>query len=217
MADVDEKLIGQVLNSIPYETVFGAPLSAAVDTQTKACNSALNFILNVGFSEDENGVKKTNYAEFEFEEDNGDGSKVTRKLRVPLLLLVNSPQLMITEGVISFDVEISQSAEIKDHVAAEGEAAAQIGWGPFSASFKAKASYGRESTRKTDTRAKQHVELTMKQAEPPEAFNVMMEIMREAALGARTGTSQKALEEKTVTPTPAPAPTPSKKPDTPVS
>ena len=207
MADIDTKLIGQIISSIPYDQAFGAPLSAAIDAQEKACNSSLNFILNVAFEPaDKDGLQKTRYAEFEFEETNGNGEKNLRKLRIPLLTLLRIPQLEIERGVISFDLEISQNAEVKDSVSAGGEAEGKIGWGIFSLSFKAKASYSRESTRKTDTRAKQHVEMTIKQAEPPEAVNVMMEIMREAALGSHSGKSPEALEGGTVTPSPLPSP-----------
>ena len=61
MADIDPSLIGKVISAIPYDQAFGAPLAAAIDAQTKAANSALNFILNVGFEADADGVKKTRY------------------------------------------------------------------------------------------------------------------------------------------------------------
>ena len=44
-----------------------------------------------------------------------------------------------------------------------------------------------ERTRKTDTRAKQHVELHAKQAEPPEAVNIILEMLRDASLGPGAG------------------------------
>ena len=217
MADIDKELIGQVLHSIDYAEVFGTPLAAAVDVQTKAANSALNFIMSVGFTTDEKtGLKKTTYAEFEFEETDGTGQTQTRKLRLPLITIIRLPQLEITDGTVSFDLEISQSAEVKDHLEAGGEASAQVGWGPFSVSFKAKASYSRDTARKTDTRARQHVELNIKQAEPPEAINMLLEIMRDSAMGARSGTSQGSIKNKSggsPTPTPAPSPAPSPDPD----
>ena len=211
MADIDTKLIGQIISSIPYGEAFGSPLASAIEAQSKAAQSCLDFILNVGFTTDKDGKRTTNYAEFEFEEVRGDGSKESRRLRIPLILLLNLPQLEIDSGVITFDLEISQSAEAKENINAGGEAEGKIGWGPFSLSLKAKASYAKESTRKTDTRAKQHVELHLKQAEPPEALSVMLEVMREAALGAASGRAPDALPDKTpgtVTPTPTPDPTP---------
>ncbi len=206
MADIDTKLIGQIISSIPYDQAFGAPLAAAIDAQTKAAKSSLDFILNVGFTEDKNGQRVPNYAAFEFEEKNGAGVVKTRTLKIPLILLTNIPQLEITEGRISFDLEISQNAETKENIGAGGETEGKVGWGPFSLSFKAKASYSKESTRKTDTRAKQHVEMLVKQAEPPEAVSVLMEIMREAALGSTAGNAPGVADKSGGGSTPAASP-----------
>lgn len=213
MADIDPKLIGQIISSIPYDQAFGSPLAAAIDAQTKAAKSSLDFILAVGFSKqkdkDGNEYQKTNYAEFQFEEKDESGTKRVRSLRVPLILLIKIPQLEISEGEISFDLEISQNATMKDHVQAGGELETKIGWGPFSLSLKAKASYDKEQTRSTDTRAKQHVLMKVKQAQPPEALNVMLEIMKNAALGAESGKSQKEIAAAGPAPAiPAPAPAP---------
>ena len=211
MADLDPKFIGEVISSIPYDQAFGAPLQAGIDAQTKAAKSALDFVLNVGFTTDKEGVKHTNYAEFTFEETNDKGLVSKRSLKVPLILLVNIPQLEIESGEISFDLEISQQATMKDKVAAEGELEGKVGWGPFSVSLKAKASYDKERTRSSDTRAKQHVMMKIKQAEPPEALNILLEIMRDSALGAASGKTVAALAGPTggtipanITPTPVP-------------
>ena len=74
MADIDPKLIGQIISSIPYDQAFGAPLAAAIDAQTKAAKSSLDFIMSVGFEKDENGLQKTRYAEFQFEESDNSGT-----------------------------------------------------------------------------------------------------------------------------------------------
>ncbi len=210
MADIDPKLIGQIISSIPYDQAFGSPLAAAIDAQTKAAKSTLDFFLAVGFKEDENGVKKTNYAEFTFEEKDEKGNVKSRSIKVPLILLVNIPQLEISEGEISFDLEISQTATMKDKIAAEGELEGKVGWGPFSLSLKAKASYDKERTRSTDTRAKQHVMMKVKQASPPEAMNVMLEILKNAALGVESGRTEQAILEHGTQPSiPAPSSNPS--------
>ena len=128
---------------------------------------------------------------------------------------MNIPQLEISEGEISFSLEISQSAETVDKLAAGGEASAKIGWGPFSVNFKAKASYDRSSTRKSDTRAKQHVMMNVKQADPPEALNVLLEIMKNAAMDASSGTAPPALTDKSGgLPSPSPVPAPADNTDT---
>ncbi len=205
MADIDPKLIGQIISSIPYDQAFGSPLAAAIDAQTKAAKSSLDFILAVGFHKDEAGIQQTQYAEFKFEEKDEAGHVKTRSLKVPLILLINIPQLEISEGEISFDLEISQTATMKDQVDAGGELEGKVGWGPFSLSLKAKASYSKEQTRSSDTRAKQHVMMKVKQADPPEALNVLLEIMKNAALGAESGRSQKEILQGGADGIPSPA------------
>ena len=211
MADdnIDKQLIGQVLSSIPYDQVFGAPARAMCDSEIALAKSQSDFILNVGFEKDENGVNKTRYAEFEFEEIDGNNQTKKRKLKIPLILILNMPTTQVTEGTVSFDLEISQSASVKETTAAEGEASASLGWGPFSVSFKAKASYHRECARSTDTRARQHVEMKMARCPPPEAVSLLMEIMREAALGASSGKlpgQQNQLPDNQPKPEPKPEP-----------
>ena len=180
---IDPKLIGEVLKNIPYESIIAQPLKAAIESQAAAAKSALDFIMTVGFQTDENGVKKATYLEMEYEEENGKGEINTRRIKVPTICMVNIPQIEIDTGIITFSVEISQSASVSESVSAGGEGTAKLGWGPFSMSVTAKASYSKDNARKSDTRARQEVTLNLKQADPPEALNVILEIFREAALG----------------------------------
>ena len=193
MADIDPKLIGQIISSIPYDQAFGAPAQAMIESQTKAAKSALDFILNVGFKTDENGIKQTEYAEMVYTENKPNGESTSKSLRMPIITLFQIPQIEIYEGVVSFDLEVSQSATMKDHIGAEGELEGKIGWGPFSVSLKAKASYNREQTRSSDTRAKQHVEMKLRQAAMPEGLAIMLEIMRNAAVGVDSNKSIESL------------------------
>ena len=139
MADVDPSLIGKVISAIPYDQAFGAPLSAAIDAQVKAAKSALDFIITVGFTKNADGIQETKYAEFRYEEVDGEGKTQIRNLRVPFILLVNLPQLEISEGEISFDLEISQTASVKDHIGAEGSIEGKIGWGTVQSRINSKS------------------------------------------------------------------------------
>ena len=193
MADIDTGLIGQIISSIPYDQAFGGPLQAAIEAQTRAAKSSLDFILNVGFTTDENGIKQTQYAEMSYSEIMPDGTECSKTLKMPIITLFNIPQIEITDGEVSFDLEISQNATMKDKVAAEGTLEGKVGWGPFSVSLKAKASYDKERTRSTDTRAKQHVLMKIKQAPMPEGLSIMLEIMRNAATGVDSGKSVESV------------------------
>ena len=186
MADIDTGLIGKVFNSIPYAEIFGAPLSAAIDAQERASNNTKSFILDVGFTTDSEGVRKAINVSFEHTVKKSDGTDSVEKITMPLIAMIPIPNLQITEGKITLDVEISQSAEVKENINAGGEGEASVGWGPFKIALKAKASYSKENTRKTDTRAKQHIELTVGQCPLPEGMNLVLEQLRAGSLDKPT-------------------------------
>ena len=182
MADIDSELIGQVFNSIPYDEILGAPLAAAISAQEKASNQAVNFFLRVGFNTDENGVKTAVNLAFEHSVKKSDGTDSLQTINMPLIAVSPIPCLEVKETVVTLDVEVSQSAEVKENMNGGGEGEGSIGWGPFKVSLKARASYSKESTRKTDTRAKQHIQITMGQAALPEGMQLVIEMLRNNAI-----------------------------------
>ena len=181
VSDIDPKFIGEVFTAIPYSEVIGSPLSAMIEAQEKASNAMARFIMSVGFSE-KDGVKHATSVDFQHSVKRSDGSEEIETITMPLITVIPVPNMQIIDGKISLDVEISSSAEFKENIEAGGELEGQVGWGPFSVSLKAKASYSKENTRKTDTRAKQHIELNVGQCPLPEGFNLIMERFRNNAL-----------------------------------
>ena len=182
MADIDPSFIGKVFSAIPYSEVIGGPLSSMIDAQVKASNSMAKFVLDVGFQPDENGVNQAVSVDFQHKVKRSDGSELVETITMPLITIIPIPNMQITDGKIILDVEVSNSAEFKDHVDAGGEGEGKIGWGPFSISLKAKASYSKDNTRKSDTRAKQHIEINVGQAEPPEGLSLLLETLRNNAI-----------------------------------
>ena len=193
--EIDTSVIGKVLKSIPYDSVIMQPLKAMISAQTLACQAALDFILKVGFETDDNGVRKATYAEFEFEETGPDGGVTTKKIKVPMLTIIPLPSVGLQEGVVHFSVEISQSASVSDKIDAGGEGSAKVGWGPFALNISAKASYSRESARKTDTRARQEVTVKVGPMPQTEGMEQVLEILREAALGAGNSGDAPTVED----------------------
>ena len=181
VSDIDPKFIGQVFTAIPYSEVIGSPLSAMIEAQEKASNAMARFVLSVGFSE-QDGVKHATSVDFRHSVKRSDGTEEIETITMPLITVIPVPNMQIIDGKISLDVEISSSAEFKENIEAGGELEGQVGWGPFSVSLKAKASYSKENTRKTDTRAKQHIELNVGQCPLPEGFNLIMERFRNNAM-----------------------------------
>ena len=182
MADIDPAFMGKVFSAIPYSEVIGSPLSSIIEAQEKASNAMARFVLDVGFTKDDDGVNHAVSVDFQHKVKRSDGSEVIEVITLPLITIIPVPNMQVIDAKITLDVEISQSAEFKDHVGAEGELTGKVGWGPFSVSLKAKASYSRDNTRKTDTRAKQHVEINVGQCPQPEGFALLLERFRNNAL-----------------------------------
>ena len=205
MADIDTDLIGKVFNSLPYAEIFGAPLAAAISAQEKASNNTASFLLRVGFEEDkDSGVKKAINVSFEHTVKKSDGTDSVETITMPLIAMIPIPCLMIESGTITLDVDVSQSAEVKENINAGGELEGKVGWGPFSVSLKAKASYSKENTRKTDTRAKQHIELKVAQCPLPEGMNLVLEQLRNGSLDKPTPNLENPAGVPAI-PAPAPA------------
>ena len=181
MSDIDPKFMGQVFTAMPYSEIIGGPLNSIIEAQIKASNGMARFVMDVGFDEKE-GVKHAVSVDFQQTVKRSDGSEMVETITMPMITIIPVPNMQIIDGQISLDVEISQSAEFKDNIDAGGELEGKVGWGPFSVSMKAKASYSRENTRKTDTRAKQHIELNIGQCPLPEGLNLLMERFRNNAM-----------------------------------
>ena len=195
MADSDSKFMGQALQAIDYSHVIGAPAVAATEVHQASIQNFFDNFLRAAFEKGEDGVRKPINCELTVEEEVG-GVVKRRTMRFPVLIFLPMTHLQVESATVDLDVEVSQSAAMKENISAGGEAEGKIGYGPFSVSFKAKASYSKEQTRKTDTRAKQHVTLTMGQSAPPEAISVLVETLSNMALGAASSMGLPVPEHK---------------------
>ena len=195
MADSDSKFMGQALQAIDYSHVIGAPAVAATEVHQAAIQNYFDNLMRAAFEKGEDGVRRPITTEFTVEEE--VGGVIRRKtMRFPVMIFMPMTHLQVNEATVNLDVEVSQSAAMKENISAGGEAEGKIGYGPFSVSFKAKASYSKEQTRKTDTRAKQHVALTMGISEPPEAVSLLVETLSNMALGAASSMGLPVPEHK---------------------
>lgn len=96
--------LGQ-LSSLPFGTLIGGPLNAAIEAQAKAAQTTTEFIQSVGFNE-VNGQLEPVYVEFIFQ----DSSGFVRRIKVPLLLIVPIPFIVIDTVDIQFKARIAASA-----------------------------------------------------------------------------------------------------------
>lgn len=108
MASIDttpSAVATNALQSLPFGTLIGGPLSACIEAQAKAAKSSWEFIRDVGLTDTEDGGKKAIYVSFEYRKD---GHLVT--LSLPLLTIVPIPYMAIREIDIAFKARISAAA-----------------------------------------------------------------------------------------------------------
>ena len=130
----------QALHSIPFETLIGGPLTAAVQAQAKAAMTTVEFIKEVGFTNSGNKSEVTNIS---FTVKKG---KNETEIKVPLLTVVPIPFLRIDDMTINFKANITQSEESSDKSSSQqnwgGSVSASAGWlwgkAKMSASYSSK-------------------------------------------------------------------------------
>jgi len=186
---------------LPMDSLIGGPLTAACDSQVKLARATADFIKVIGFQrptpkqveDDPNAVGKTRTASFEFKRPvelpaTGANQQLTTigeenvELKVPLLAIVNVPNLSITTVDVTFDMEVKSSFSATSGVDTEASTSAEAGagWGPFSAkvTVQGKVSAHAETTRKSDNSAKYHVSVHAEDRGMPEGMARVMDILQ---------------------------------------
>lgn len=184
---------------LPMDSLIGGPLTAACDSQIKLARATADFIKVIGFmppsDNDPEGVGAVRTATFKFKrpveipaETTDAGQQPPQikeeevELEVPLLAIVNVPNLSITSVDVTFDMEVksSFSTTSKQDAEASMSAEAKVGWGPFSAkvSIQGKVSSSKETTRKSDNSAKYHVSVHAEDRGMPEGMARVLDILQ---------------------------------------
>lgn len=151
------------LQALPFSSLIGGPLDAAIKAQAMAARTSWEFIQQVGLSTDkETDKKEAVNVTFMY---NKNGQMV--KLMVPLITIVPIPYIAIDEVSINFKANISASSssvsETSESTAldAGGSAKASFGYGPFSVEAEFKANYSSKKDSKASSESKYSVEYTM--------------------------------------------------------
>lgn len=199
--------ISDQFKGLPMGDLIGGPLNAACEAQVKLAQSTADFIKVIGFEAPTDPANEysggTRYATFSFMrpvEDNtpydpanppDPSVKKTYKeekveICVPLLSIVNVPNLSIKKVDITFDMEVksSFSSTEKDSKSASLDATMSIGWGCFKAKAHVQGSISssKENTRSSDNSAKYHVEVHAEDNGMPEGLSRVMDILQTAAV-----------------------------------
>lgn len=195
MADELVQMSSQ-FKGLPMGDLIGGPLSAACDAQVKLAQATADFIRVVGFQppakpdpNDPNAVGDTRTAYFKFKRPvdgakPGEISEEEVEIEVPLLAIVNVPNLSITTVDVTFDMEVKSSFATSQSEDKSGSfsADASVGWGIFSLKVHVQGSVSShmESTRKSDNSAKYHVAVHAEDRGMPEGLARVMDILQSA-------------------------------------
>ena len=153
----------RVLGSIPYGTLIGAPMTAAVEAQALAAQTSIDFIRSIGFTTDGDdetfGDVRSVTFDYKFR-DTADGTEKTATLTVPLLTIVPIPYLRIDDMTIDFTSKITEEMirTKKRDTSVDASAELSINYksflSPVKVGFKASVSVKHSSSTATSNRYK---------------------------------------------------------------
>lgn len=153
----------RVLGSIPFGTLIGSPMTAAVEAQALAAQSSIDFIRSVGFEsdgEDEQFGAVRNVTFTYKSRDVAAGVDQDVELVVPILTIVPIPFLRIEDMTIDFTSKITEELvrETKRDSSVEAKAELSVGYksflSPVKVSFKGSISTKHSSSASTKNRYK---------------------------------------------------------------
>lgn len=144
----------RALQSLPFGTLIGGPLDAAVEAQAKAAMTTVQFIREVGF--DRNGEVNS----ISFTATKGDNRTT---ITVPLLTIVPIPFLRIDEMTIDFKANITASEESRDESSASSDTSVQakVGGSYWFVKASMQASYSSKKDSRSTKDSRYSVEHTV--------------------------------------------------------
>ncbi|MHC6225937.1 DUF2589 domain-containing protein [Pseudomonas sp. X10] len=181
MANIDNSLIGSVINSLPMDRMIAGPLQAMIQAQVTASKSYADFLMQVCIQDGQAVAIEFNYDETVVDEQGQHQGTLSKSMKIPLMAAITHPNIAIEEGKVEFEMTINQMAESRSSTDASASGSASLGWGPFRLNVKGSVSHKSEQTRKTDTRARYAFNTTVRRQEPPEALRRVMDFLTDAA------------------------------------
>ena len=187
--------ISDQFNGLPIGELIANPLIAAAQAQGKLAGITKDFIEEVGLQNTEADdskppVLKARTVDFAYdaivEEKKSSGETVTkvepRKMQVPLLSIVNTPNLSVKNVKIDFDMKVQSSNEHKDSTSVKVDTSVKYAawWSPVSASMTASVANKSENTRKSDNSARYTVHCEARDDGAPEGLMKVLDILGDA-------------------------------------
>jgi len=188
--------ISDQFKGLPIGELIANPLIAAAQAQGKLAGITKDFIEEVGLQNTETDpnkdpVLKARTVDFAYDaivehKDPQSGETTTkvepRKMQVPLLSIVNTPNLSVKNVKIDFDMKVQSSNEHKDSTSVKVDTSVKYAawWSPVSASMTASVANKSENTRKSDNSARYTVHCEARDDGAPEGLMKVLDILGDA-------------------------------------
>lgn len=167
--------IAEEYKGLPIQDLIAAPLVAAASAQGQLALTTAHFIESVAMDDQ----KKLRTVEFNYETHDGT-SNVQSSITVPLLSIVNVPNLSVKEANVDFSMEVRSQSMDKSSTNASLQTSASYGGSwfcPVKVSVTGSVSTASEHTRSTDKSAKYNISVKARDDGMPEGLAKVLGIL----------------------------------------
>lgn len=193
--------IADQFKGLPMSDLISQPLLAAAKAQGQLANVTQQFIKDVGLQGPDDNSLSARTVDFGFKspvtDDSGKTVLQANDLAVPLLAIVNVPNLSVKKATVDFTMEVksaSKSSTSSDTTGSVSSTAKyKSWWSPVSVSMTASVTTNKksESVRTTDNSAKYEVHVEARDDGPPEGLMKVLDILNASIVPS--GTSSPAV------------------------
>ena len=163
---------------LPMRELIAAPLIAAAEAQQELAATAWNFYQQIAF--DGKSGNKARILEFDVErpiQQDGKMTTMSQSVKAPFIGLVPIPSLLIDRVDVDFQMEVTDTSNVKSTINAEVETKVSGKSWLISAEISGKVTTARENTRMTNQTAKYQIHVSASQQPQTEGLSKLMDIM----------------------------------------
>ena len=165
------------LQTINIEDLIAAPLTASIDAQGQMNYTVISFIKNVCLTKTSENEYVTNYLTFRYQNSKG----LMVNMKIPIMALVNIPNLRFKKITIIFDLTIQNIEEEVQITNTESTQSLDTPWSKEYNSqeniFKGQLTSDSLHTRSSDVTSKVKVTLTAQDTGPPEGISKLLNLL----------------------------------------
>ena len=162
---------------LPMRELIAAPLIAAAEAQQELAATAWNFYQKIAFDED---GKTARVLEFDIKrpiQQDGVMTTMPQSVKAPFIGLVPIPSLLIDRVDVDFQMEVTDTSNVKSTINAKVETKVSGKSWLISAEISGKVTTARENTRMTNQTAKYQIHVSASQQPQTEGLSKLMDIM----------------------------------------